>query len=383
MAEESEDSSGEKKHAASARKEQRARDDGNVARAPDLIKLVLMGVFFLIALIPGSAFVRWMFRWAPDLLAHAGTMTPQAALGFAASSFGVLSAMLIGLGVFGALAGMFPGGWSVSAKPVTPDFNRLSPAKGIKNLFSPKRLTETLKAALKFLVVGGAGLLAFLLWKERILRLAHTAAPNWTLGLEGVIWILGVCVVAAAGIVSLDTPLQAWFHGRELRMTDKELRDENKEMEINPQVRRRIRQAQARAARARMMEQVPQASAVVVNPAHYAVALRYRRHQDQAPVLIAAGTGKLAQRIRSVASSRGIPIVSAPPLARALYYHGTPGETIPTALYQACAEVMAYVWRLHLWASGQGTAPLPPAPDALAVDPRLDPLARHVRKINE
>lgn len=371
-----ENTSEEKKHEATQRKRDRAREEGQVARAPDVIKLVLMLAFFLIALLPGSVLVNHILRWMPGVLAHAGTMSIADALHFAAASLGALSVLLIALSFIGAISGFVPGGWSASAKPITPDASRLSPAKGLKNMVSPKRLTETLKSLLKFLVVGGAGLVAFLLWKARITALPHTAAPDWTLGLYAIVWILGVCVAATCFVVALDTPLQAWFHRRDLRMTDKEVRDEQKETDVNPHVRRRLRQAQARAARARMMEQLPQASAVVVNPSHYAVAFRYRRMRDPAPVLIAAGAGRLAERICKIARRHGIPVVSAPPLARALYFHGTPGEPIPTALYQACAEVLSYVWRLHLWLSGQGEAPIPPREADLAVDERLDPLAR-------
>lgn len=380
MAEDGDESAGEeKKHEASQRKNDRAREEGQVARAPDMIKLVLILSFFLIALLPGSVFVSWVLRWVPGVLAHAGTMPLSSALHFAATSLGALSMLLFALSVLGAMSGFIPGGWSASTKPITPDASRLSPAKGVKNLFSPKRLTETLKAMLKFIVIGGAGLFAFLLWKTRLTALPHTATPDWTLGLYAIVWILGVCVLATVFIVALDTPLQAWFHRRDLRMTDKEVRDEQKETDVNPHVRRRLRQAQARVARARMMEQLPQASAVVVNPSHYAVAFRYRRLRDPAPIVIAAGAGRLAERICKIARRHGIPVVSAPPLARALYFHGVPGEAIPTSLYQACAEVLAYVWRLNLWLSGQGEPPQPPREADLAVDERLDPVALRQR----
>lgn len=377
MAEGDQDSgSEEKKHEATEQRKHKARRDGQVARAPDVIKLVLMGTFFLVALLPGSALIHWIVHWVPGELEHAGTLSIGRALHMALLSMGALVMLLLLISFIGALGGLVPGGWSPSAKPVTPDFNRLNPAKGFKDMFSPKRLTETVKSILKFVLIGGTGLVAFMYWKSTISALPNTAAPNWTLGLQAIVWILGVCVLATIFIVALDTPLQAWFHRRDLRMTEKELRDEQKETDVSPEVRQKLRQAQARVARGRMMEQLPQASAVAVNPTHYAVAIRYRRQTDEAPVVIAAGAGQLAKRICKIARRHRIPIVSAPPLARALYYHGTVGETIPTALYQACAEVLAYVWRLNLWAAGQGEAPSPPAEADLAVDERLDPQAR-------
>lgn len=377
MAESSgESGSEEKKHDASPRRKEKAREDGQVARSPDFAKFALMSSFFLLALLPGSALVHWTFQWVPEVLEHAGDMTVSAGLGLALDCMGGLSILLLILCFIGALGGLVPGGWNVSTKPVTPDFNKLNPAKGFKNLFSPKRLTETLKSLLKFVIIGGAGTVAFLYWEPQLTSLTRTAAPDWTLGLRSVVWILGVCVLSSVLIVAVDTPLQAWFHRRDLRMTDKEIRDEMKETEINPQVKRKMRQAAARAAKARMMEQLPKASAVVVNPSHYAVALRYRQNLDTAPVVVAAGVGRLSERIRKIARQNRIPIVSAPPLARALYYHVPPGEPVPAALYQACAEVLAYVWRLHLSVSGQGPVPDLPDETALAVDPLLDPVAR-------
>lgn len=372
----SDDSTEEKKHEATERKRHQAREKGQVARAPDAIKLVLMTAFFLFALLPGSALVGWIVHRVPGELAHAGTMSIAHALHFALYSFGLLAVFLLILSMLGAASGFVPGGWSASAQAITPDFNKLNPAKGLQKMFSAKRITETLKSILKFLVVGGAGLTAFMIWKPRITALPNTAAPNWGLGLHAVIWIIGFCVLATLFIVILDTPLQAFFHSRDLRMTDKEVRDEQKDTNVSPEVRSRQKQAQQRAARARMMEQVPDASAVVVNPAQYAVAFRYNQYRDDAPVVIATGVGRLAERIRDMARRHGVPIVSAPPLARALYYHGVPGEPIPTALYKACAEVLSYVYQLHRWASGQGTAPVPPSEAELDVDPLMDPVAR-------
>lgn len=372
------DSSEEKKHEASEHKRNRAREKGQVARAPDTIKLALMLVFFLFALLPGSALMEWIVHHVPGELAHAGTMSIAQALHFALYSFAMLGGFLLIMSLFGAASGLVPGGWNVSAQAIAPDFNKLNPAKGIKKIFSAKRLTDTLKSILKFIVIGGAGLTAFMDWKSSIIALPNTAVPNWTLGLHAIIWVIGFCVLATVLIVIIDMPLQAFFHSRELRMTDKEVKDEKKDTNVSPEVQSRQKQAQQRAARDRMMEQVPESSAVVVNPSHYAVAFRYNQYRDDAPVVIATGVGRLAERIRDMARRHGVPIVSAPPLARALYYHGVPGEKIPTALYKACAEILSYVYQLQHWADGQGTAPVPPSESELGIDPRMDPIARRV-----
>lgn len=375
MAQGDDDNTEEKKHEATEHKRNKAREKGQVARAPDAIKLVLMTGFFLFALLPGSAFVDWIVRHVPGELAHAGTISIAHALHFALYSFALLAFFLLILSMLGAASGFVPGGWNASAQAIAPDFNKLNPAKGLKKIFSAKRLTETFKSIIKFIVIGGAGLAAFMIWKPQIIALPDTATPNWSLGLHAVIWIIGFCLLATALIVVIDTPLQAFFHNRDIRMTDKELRDEKKDTNVSPEVQSRQKQAQQRAARDRMMEKVPESSAVVVNPSQYAVAFRYNQYRDDAPVVIATGVGRLAERIRDMARRHGVPIVSAPPLARALYYHGVPGEKIPTALYKACAEILSYVYQLRNWADGRGTAPVPPSESELDVDPRMDPVA--------
>lgn len=367
------DSGQEKKHDASEHKRHEAAKRGQVARAPDAIKLALVSIAALALLVPGSLLVRYPMTWVTSELAHAGTTSIATAMGAVATCLEGLASGLLLVALVGGLAGLAPGGWSVSLQPLVPDVSRLDPVKGFKNLFAPKRLAETFKAILKFAIIGGAGTLAFLYWNPRVDHLPNTAAPDWALGLHAIVSVLVVCVIAAAVIVVLDMPLQKWIFNRDLRMTDQELRDEQKETEVSPLVRRKLRQAQIRIARARMMEELPRASVVAVNPTHYAVALRYRRGTDIAPVMVAKGAGLLAQHIREVALQYGVPIVAAPPLARALYYHGTLGETVPNALYRACAEVLAYVWRLDRWAAGQGIEPEPPTDADLGVDQRLDP----------
>lgn len=377
MADKDSSAQDEKRHTATERKRKKARTEGRVARAPDVIKLALVGAMVLILLVPGSILVRFPLEWVTADLANLATLSIAGALEAAAACLAGLAALILVITFVGAAGGLVPGGWNVSAKALVPDFSRLNPVTGIKNLFSPRRLVETLKAVLKFLVIGGAGVAAFLHWQQPIYALLRTAQPDWAFGLHALVWIMVVCALAAAVLVMLDVPLQAWMYGRDLRMTDKELRDEQKETEVSPWVRRKLRQAQARIARARMMDKLPQASVVAVNPSHYAVALRYRRATDVAPVVIATGAGRLAERICQAARRHGIPIVAAPPLARALYYHSIPGECVPAALYRACAEILAYVWRLELWMAGQGAEPEAPSETDLDVDRRLDPQSRY------
>jgi flagellar biosynthetic protein FlhB len=171
--------------------------------------------------------------------------------------------------------------------------------------------------------------------------------------------LIGVSTVIVA-LAGADVGLQYWLHRQKLRMSDNEIRAEMKETVGNPQVRQRQRAIARRMARARQMRRIPEASVVVTNPTHFAIAIRYRRGTDLAPVMLAKGVGLLAEEIISRARGYGIPIVEAPPLARAFYRHVEPGEHIPVALYRACAEVLAYVWRMQQWRAQGGQRPQPP-----------------------
>jgi flagellar biosynthetic protein FlhB len=151
-------------------------------------------------------------------------------------------------------------------------------------------------------------------------------------------------------------------------MSDAELREEMKDAVGNPQVKQRQRTAQRRIARARQMRRLPEASVVVTNPTHIAVALRFRRGRDAAPVLVAKGADLMATEIVTKARSYGIPIVEAPPLARAVYRYVEPDDFIPVALYRACAEVLAYVWRLQAWRAASTQAQKPPPPKIAEIE---------------
>jgi flagellar biosynthetic protein FlhB len=158
-------------------------------------------------------------------------------------------------------------------------------------------------------------------------------------------------------------------------MSDEEIREEMKEAVGNPQVKQRQRAAARRMARARQMRRVPEASVVVTNPTHIAVALRFRKGSDAAPILLAKGVDLMAAEIVSKARGLGIPIVEAPPLARAVFRYVEPDDYIPVALYRACAEVLAYVWRLQTWRSTRHAAPKPPPPRLAEIEirPRYAP----------
>jgi flagellar biosynthesis protein FlhB len=262
----------------------------------------------------------------------------------------------------------------VHASAIRFDPSRMNPLTGITRIFSMHGVMELIKAVVKAGIVGGIGAWVLMRHLDDLLLLVN-ATPD-----EG-IRSLGALVVASAFsvvcglfvIAAIDVPFQLWTYYKGLRMTRDEVRQEARETEGDPQVKSHIRRAQREAARRRMMAEVPKADVIVTNPTHYAVALRYDGAKMRAPRLVAKGADLVAQRIREIGEEHRVPVLEAPPLARALYHHTELGEEIPEGLYTTVAEVLAYVFQLRRHESAGG--PAPALPGALAVPPELDPLA--------
>jgi flagellar biosynthetic protein FlhB len=264
----------------------------------------------------------------------------------------LLSAALIGPVVLG--------GWAFSAKAIQLNLGKLNPVKGLGRIFGWRGLMELAKTLAKFAVV--TTISGLLLWSlaGRLLMLgdeplrqglAHVGQLlTWSfLGLSAVLMLIAM----------IDVPFQLWEHSRELKMTRQEVRDEMKETEGRPEVRGRIRQLQREMAQRRMMEEVPRADVVIVNPSHYAVALRFN-YNMKAPTVVAKGTDLVAGRIRQLAEQHNVVVFSAPPLARALHNSTKLNQEIPAGLYIAVAQVLAYVYQLKNTDSEPNTVPQPP-----------------------
>lgn len=263
------------------------------------------------------------------------------------------------------------GGWLFSTKAFSPNFGRLSPLSGLKRMFSIHSLSELLKAVGKALLVGT--LAAWVIWGTRgeLLGLSAFNIVDGITHLGQLICTTFLALTAGMAIIAaVDVPLQIWQHYSKLKMTRQELRDEARESEGDPAVKARIRSLQREAARKRMMAQVPKADVIVTNPTHYAIALSYTDSM-RAPRVIAKGSALIAQRIRELGREHNVPILEAPPLARALYRHTELGDEIPAALYEAVALILAYVFQLRRYHTEGGAAPQ--APEGLSVPVGMDP----------
>jgi len=256
-----------------------------------------------------------------------------------------------------AIAPAVMGGFKLSSKALMPDLKRMNPMSGLKRLYGPQALAELAKSLLRVGLVGTA-------WQgvHRLLPMIHQPLERAAGDALGFALSMLVSTAAALALLAaLDVPYQKWNWRRKLKMTRQEVRDEMKETEGKPEVKGRIRQIMQQMAQRRMMEDVPKADVVVVNPTHYAVALKYDGESMRAPKVVAKGVDEIAARIRAVAGQHKVAILSAPPLARALYREAKIGQEIPVRLYTAVAQVLSWVYQLRAFEQGGG-GPWPQAP---------------------
>ncbi|MBF0274218.1 MAG: flagellar biosynthesis protein FlhB [Nitrospinae bacterium] len=238
------------------------------------------------------------------------------------------------------------GGFLFTLEPLQPKFSKINPMKGVKRIFSVQSLVELAKSLFK---IGVTGTVAFLAVSQELSTLPYTAFMSTgefmvymvTVSLKIVFYILLVMIAMAAA----DFSFQKWDHNDKLKMTKQEVKDEAKQTEGNPETKRRIRQAQMDMARKRMMQEVPTADVVITNPTHFAIALKYEEGMH-APTVVAKGQDKIALKIREIAMENNVPIVEDKPLARSIFKTTEIGDIIPPELYQAVAEVLAYIYKL-------------------------------------
>jgi flagellar biosynthetic protein FlhB len=349
-----EDSDLERTEPASQRRLDQAREQGNVPRSRELSTLaVLMASVSVIAAL-GVFMFRGLHRVMHNTLSFdTSDIATPAMMGrnlMEAGTDGLLLFLPLALAVVVAAiaANVLVSGWVFSPKAMEFNLGKLNPISGIARLFSMTSLAELVKAVLK----GGliAGVAGWMIWYQRDAILGLAVEPlEAAIAHFGQITLLTFLAAAAAFglIVVMDVPFQLWHYHKSLRMTKEEVRQESKEMEGDPQIKARIRSLQREAARRRMMQAVPKADVVVTNPMHFAVALKYEERTMSAPQVVAKGSQLVAERIKELARENRVPVVEAPPLARALHRHAEVGETIPGPLFTAVAQVLAYVYQLN------------------------------------
>ncbi|MES2830679.1 MAG: flagellar biosynthesis protein FlhB [Pseudomonadota bacterium] len=374
-----EDSDLEKTEPASERKLEKAREEGDVPRSRELATFTILIAAGAGIWTTGDTMMRQL-----NHVLVAGLTLERAQI----YDFELLKARIAGnlgdlLMAFAPLAGILMlialatpallGGWLFTAKSLMPQFSRLNPLSGIGKMFSKNALVELGKAVAKALVVGIIAYLVISGQLDAVIGLANEPLVSGTAHLGQMMLITFISVVGGLALIAaIDVPYQLWHYADKMKMTRQDVRQEAKESEGNPEIKAKIRQQQREMAKRRMMSNIPTADVVVTNPTHYAVALRYADGKMGAPRVVAKGADAVAARIRELAGEHNIPMLEAPPLARALYQHAELGDEIPEALYTAVAEVLAYVFQLRAY--GKDGGPEPVLPGELDVPPQLDPL---------
>jgi flagellar biosynthesis protein FlhB len=369
----------ERTESASPRRLEQAREEGNVARSQELTTFAILmagaaGLWFC-----GAQFFQQMSSLlVSGLRLDAATLPDPSNMSLRLYEQSILAWLAIApvfllLLVIAFLVPQLLSGWLFTWNALRFDFQRLSPLAGIGRIISWRGVAELLKALVKATLIAVVGAAVIWHYREPLQQLSLLPLEA---GIAQTARITGIGFLIAAGalavVATADVPFQLWCHANDLKMSREELRREQRESEGDPQLKAAIRNQQRAMARRRMMAEVPNASVIVTNPTHYAVALRYDDKSMAAPRVIAKGADLVAAKIRELGEAHRVPVLESPALARAMYQHAEIGAEIPAKLYAAVAEVLAYVFQLRRYQDHGGVAPKPLAP--VGIPPDLDPL---------
>jgi flagellar biosynthesis protein FlhB len=363
----------ERTEEATPKKRAEARKKGQVARSPEVTTTVGLLAGLAILQASGGAFLQGVQGAMRSIFGHLPTTEPTVAslgaagLAWAIKAFLLAAPLLVGMMIIGVLVNMAQIGFLFAPKLAAPDPKRINPAEGFKRVFGRRGAVELLKGLVKLAIVGGVAYGVFtqryaelvMLTGSDLLSVAgHIAAAVFELAYRAGFWLLALAL--------LDYGYQRWEYNKSLKMSTQEVREEMKQAEGDPHIKARIRRTQRQMAMRRMMQAVPTSDVVLTNPTHLAVALHYDAGRMAAPVVVAKGADLVAERIKTLAREHGVPVVENKPLARALFAACEIEAPVPADLYQAVAEVLAFIYRLRRPA--RASAPRPP----LLARPALD-----------
>lgn len=358
------DSSQEKTEEPTARKIEKSREEGQVPRSKELSTTVVLvvGAGGLIL------FSNWIVEYVFGLALFNFSFTREVAFDQSQLSIHLLAAiknaayaimpwmLLVLAAAFAGPLGV--GGWNFSAKAFAPKFSKINPLSGIKRMFSTNSVVELVKSWGKVLIVGLVAYLTLSHYFDSAMYLQYQPLkPAISQALDIILWSVLFLCASTVIIAIADVPWQIYSNTKKLRMTKQEVKDEYKDTEGKPEVKSKIKQMQREMAQRRMMDDVAEADVVITNPTHYSVALKYDGESADAPIMVAKGHDRLALKIREVAKKNNVPQMRAAPLARALYTHAKIGEEIPEGLYQAVAQVLAYIFQMDNYIKGRGAKP--------------------------
>ncbi len=353
-----EEQQGERTEPASPRKRREAREKGQVAKSQDLNTAVILLAALLLLNFCRESLLEGLGSLCRTLLSNLHNMpldidTIQAYTGVGALHLlKMLVPLFIGMIVVGLGISLLQVGTALSPKALVPNFSRFDPIKGMKKLISLRGSVKLVMSLVKITIVG-----AILYWT--LADKINEIIPTMQLSVGAILtFLIDVCftvgvriAVALLIIAILDYSYQRWQHEKDLKMSKQEVKEELKRYEGDPRIKQRRMRTQRAILQQRMMHKVPEAEVIITNPTHLAIALEYKRDTMPAPRVVAKGAGYVAQKIRELGIVHGIPIVEKKPLAQALFKTVEVGMTIPPDLYQAVAEILAYVYELEKQAS--------------------------------
>ncbi|WP_095080136.1 flagellar biosynthesis protein FlhB [Pseudomonas sp. Irchel s3h17] len=359
------------------KKKKDAREKGEIARSKELNTLAVMlaGAGGLLIYGGGLAqdlleIMRLNFSLPREVLLSPGAMG-QYLLHSGKIAIIAVQPVLITLLLAALIGPISLGGWLFAGSSLAPKFSRMSPANGLKRMFSSTAVIELLKALAKFLLILFVALTVLKSDIDDLLRIAHEPLEQAIIhSVQLVGWSTLWMACGLILIAAVDVPVQLYQSHKKLLMTKQEIRDEHKDQEGRPEVKQRIRQLQREMSQRRMMAAVPDADVVITNPTHYAVALKYDPDKGGAPMLIAKGSDFLALKIREIAVGNNVLLLESPALARSIYYSTELDQEIPGGLYLAVAQVLAYVYQIRQYRAGKGKRP-EPFKDEVPIPPEL------------
>lgn len=364
----SEDDTQERTEQATPKKEKESKERGLVARSKDFNSLVVLFFGCASFMIFGQVIYTKMqnlfthfFAFDTHMLIQDDALLVNLKNGLV-EGFYILLPIAILIVVASLIGAYLMGGWTFSWNNVVPKLERLDPIKGLQRIFSLKGVMELVKSLCKVILVFIAGYVIYTMFFKDIIMLGLF---DLNLGISSAVKMMlysFFILVCSLVVISLfDVPFQIWDFRRQLMMTKQELRDEYKETEGKPEVKSKLRSMQREMANRRMMQAVPKADVIITNPTHFAVALKYEEGKMKAPIVVAKGSDEVAFRIIELGKQHAVPTISAPPLARSIFFHTDIGEQIHQKLYLAVAQVLAYVHQLKLHKRGKIKRPKLPA----------------------
>ena len=346
----------EKIYPATPHKRNESREKGQVAKSNELATtLALIGVLSFFFVAGYDTFHHLINIMYGAFTAIGGELSAGKTilifLGLMGIAFKIIAPVMIVAVIVGILGNIFQIGLIFSSQPLMPQMSRINPISGFQRILSMRGLFEAVKSIFKIGLIGYIVYVTIMSGLADVFSLVDADKSNIAALFVSIVGRIGFQVFLRAALALLflsifDLLYQRWQHEQDIRMTREEIREEMKRTEGDPEIRRRIRRVQRELSQARMMKAIPEADAVITNPVHLAVAIKYDYEVMDSPYVVAKGERKIARQIREIAEEHGVPIVENPPLAQALYKNVEVGEAIPMEFYQAIAEVLAYVHEL-------------------------------------